>query len=74
MALAHHDLTFETLAGYDWGRLPESSLVVDVGGGLGSQSLLLAKHHSQLRFVVQDREAVVRDAVEVCVLYFMQAV
>ena len=58
---------FETSAGYTWGQLPEGSLIVDVGGGVGPQSLLLAKHHPQLRFAVQDREAVARDAVEVCV-------
>jgi ubiquinone/menaquinone biosynthesis C-methylase UbiE len=68
VALAHHDLTFDTSAGYAWGQLPEGSLIVDVGGGLGSQSLLLAKYHPQLRFVVQDREAAIRDTVEVCVL------
>lgn len=52
------------LEGYAWGQLPEGSLIVDVGGGVGSQSLVLAKHHPQLRFVVQDREAVVRDTIE----------
>ncbi|KAI0278934.1 O-methyltransferase [Russula aff. rugulosa BPL654] len=52
------------LEGYAWGQLPEGSLIVDVGGGVGSQSLVVAKDHPQLRFVVQDREAVVRDAVE----------
>ncbi|KAI0278930.1 S-adenosyl-L-methionine-dependent methyltransferase [Russula aff. rugulosa BPL654] len=52
------------LEGYAWGQLPEGSLIVDVGGGVGSQSLVVAKYHPQLRFVVQDREAVVRDAVE----------
>ena len=41
-------------------------MIVDIGGGVGSQSLVIAKDHPQLRFVVQDREAVVRDAVEVC--------
>jgi len=35
MALAHH-FTFETSAGYTWGQLPEGSLIVDVGGGLGA--------------------------------------
>lgn len=54
--------------GYSWERLPEGSLVVDVGGGVGSQSLLLANHHPQLHFVVQDRESVVGDAIEVCAL------
>ena len=53
------------LAGYAWGELPEGSLVVDVGGGVGSQTLLLALHHPHLRFIVQDRESVVGDAVEV---------
>jgi hypothetical protein len=52
------------LEGYGWGQLPEGSLIVDVGGGVGSQSLVLANHYPHLRFVVQDREAVVRDAVE----------
>ena len=42
-------------------------MVIDVGGGVGSQSLLLALHHPNLRFIVQDRESVVGDAVEVCV-------
>jgi hypothetical protein len=31
---------------------------------------VLANHHPHLRFVVQDREQVVRDAVEVCALLF----
>lgn len=42
--------------------------MVDVGGGVGAQTLLLADHHPQLRFVVQDRETVLGDAVEVCAL------
>ena len=67
--LRHH-LTFETsiFAGYGWEHLPEGSLVVDVGGGVGSQSLTLASNHPQLRFVVQDRESVVGDAINVCVM------
>jgi len=52
--------------GYAWEHLPQGSLVVDVGGGVGAQSFTLAKHHPQLRFVVQDRESVVGDAIEVC--------
>ncbi|KAF8489526.1 S-adenosyl-L-methionine-dependent methyltransferase [Russula emetica] len=52
------------LEGYAWGQLPEGSLIVDIGGGVGSQSLVLANHHPHLRFVIQDRESVVRDAVE----------
>ena len=54
------------MTGYGWERLPEGSLVVDVGGGVGAQSLTLAKHYPQLRFVVQDRESVLGDATDVC--------
>ncbi|KAH9012304.1 S-adenosyl-L-methionine-dependent methyltransferase [Lactarius hengduanensis] len=45
-------------------KLPPGSLVVDVGGGVGQQSLTLARCHPDLRFVVQDREAVLGDANE----------
>ena len=40
-------------------------MVIDVGGGVGAQSLTLANHHSHLRFVVQDRESVIGNAIEV---------
>ena len=65
--IAYHHLTLRisNFIGYPWGHLPQGSLVVDVGGGVGSQSFTLAKHHPQLRFVVQDRESVLGDAVEV---------
>ena len=51
--------------GNTWEDIPEGSLVVDVGGGVGKQSLTLATHQPHLRFVVQDRESVVGDATEV---------
>lgn len=41
--------------GFDWGSLPEGSLVVDVGGGIGSTSMTIAKTFSHLRFCIQDR-------------------
>ncbi|KAH9994290.1 S-adenosyl-L-methionine-dependent methyltransferase [Russula vinacea] len=53
---------YAILEGYDWELLPEGSLVVDVGGSVGAQSLTLAKHYQQLRFVIQDRESVLGDA------------
>ena len=53
---------------YGWGNLLEGSLVVDVGCGVGSQSLTLATHHPHLHFIVQDREAVIGDAIQVCAL------
>ncbi|KAH9990786.1 hypothetical protein BJV77DRAFT_1068730 [Russula vinacea] len=52
------------MEGYDWGRLLEGLLVVDVGGGSDGHSLTLAKHHPQLSFFVQDRESVVGDAID----------
>jgi hypothetical protein len=53
------------MAGFDWKSLKQNALVVDVGGGIGSQSMVLAKNHSHLRFIVQDREQVLKDAVSV---------
>ncbi|KAI0697894.1 O-methyltransferase [Cytidiella melzeri] len=50
------------LNGFDWKALPADSVVVDVGGGIGSQSMILAKTFDHLKFVVQDREEVVPDA------------
>ncbi|KZV76728.1 S-adenosyl-L-methionine-dependent methyltransferase [Peniophora sp. CONT] len=37
--------------GMDWAGLGEHALVVDVGGGLGAQSLTLSKHCPNLRFI-----------------------
>jgi hypothetical protein len=45
--------------------LKHDALVVDVGGGIGSQSMTLAQNYSHLRFVIQDREPVLKDAVMV---------
>ncbi|KAJ7434528.1 O-methyltransferase, partial [Mycena galericulata] len=49
------------LHGFDWGALPRGSVVVDVGGGIGSTSMLLASAFAEegLRFVIQDRAVVV---------------
>lgn len=60
---SHSNLT--GAAGFDWGALPHGSVVVDVGGGVGSQPLALAKAFSQLKFVVQDQESTVADGKKV---------
>jgi hypothetical protein len=46
-------------AGFDWAALGSGALVVDVGGGIGSQSLILANTFPRLRFVIQDLESVI---------------
>ncbi|TDL27010.1 S-adenosyl-L-methionine-dependent methyltransferase [Rickenella mellea] len=50
------------LDGFEWKDLPSGSIVVDVGGGIGSQSLTIAQAHHHLKIVVQDREPVVKEA------------
>lgn len=52
--------------GFDWKALPEKALVVDVGGGVGSQTLTLAKKFSHLNFVIQDTDATQPNAEKVC--------
>ncbi|RPD58019.1 S-adenosyl-L-methionine-dependent methyltransferase [Lentinus tigrinus ALCF2SS1-7] len=49
---------------FPWDKLPTGSVIVDVGGGIGSMSVQLAEKYPQLRFIVQDRlqtVAVARD-------------
>ncbi|KAK0450283.1 uncharacterized protein EV420DRAFT_1338011 [Desarmillaria tabescens] len=55
------------LNGFDWHALPRGSIVVDVGGGIGSTSMFLAHAFSNpadedsigLKFIIQDRPIVV---------------
>ena len=53
-------------AALDWTSLPRGSIIVDVGGGIGSTSMLLASAFSSsegedlgLKFIIQDRRVVV---------------
>jgi len=48
------------LQGFDWAGLGEGSLIVDVGGGIGSTSMTLAKAFPHLRFCIQDRPKTVK--------------
>ncbi|EJD51549.1 O-methyltransferase [Auricularia subglabra TFB-10046 SS5] len=50
------------LQGFNWKGLAPGSTVIDVGGGVGSLSLILAKAFPDLRLVVQDREATIKAA------------
>jgi hypothetical protein len=63
---------------YDWKSLSKGDLVVDVGGGIGSATLHVAKAFPDLRFIVQGREGTVaagtkvRDMQWVCLLVLKQ--
>ncbi|KAF8889653.1 S-adenosyl-L-methionine-dependent methyltransferase [Infundibulicybe gibba] len=46
--------------GFNWSGLPESSLVVDVGGGNGSETFEIIKKAPHLKVIVQDREQVIQ--------------
>ncbi|KAI0346013.1 S-adenosyl-L-methionine-dependent methyltransferase [Trametopsis cervina] len=48
--------------GFEWQKLGQGAVVVDVGGGIGSQSLALAKTFKHLNFVLQDRQPVLDSA------------
>ncbi|VDB96625.1 unnamed protein product [Peniophora sp. CBMAI 1063] len=50
------------LRGYEWEKLPEGAVVVDVGGGVGTQSKKVFERCPGLKIVVQDREPVVKAA------------
>ncbi|PSS38136.1 hypothetical protein PHLCEN_2v43 [Hermanssonia centrifuga] len=45
--------------------LPQGSLIVDVGGGVGSQTHALAKAFDHLSLVVQDRDAMIEEAAKI---------
>jgi hypothetical protein len=48
------ELTAVCFAGFPWETLAAGSIVVDVGGGVGSACLPLARKFPELKFVVQD--------------------
>ncbi|KAF7338950.1 O-methyltransferase [Mycena venus] len=50
------------LAGFKWADLSEGSVIVDVGGGVGSTALIIAKAVPHVNLVVQDRSSVIEDA------------
>lgn len=62
------------MQGFDWKGLPADALVVDVGGGIGSQSLHLAKSFNHLKFIVQDRPAVLDAANQVIQRYNLEMI
>jgi hypothetical protein len=64
-ALTFCILCFFITLGFDWASLPRGSVIVDVGGGIGSTTMILATAFASteddalsLRFVIQDRAVV----------------
>jgi len=55
----------QILGAFDWATLPEGALVVDVGGGVGTSTLVLAETFEHLHVVVQDRPAVIDEGKKV---------
>ncbi|KAK7028529.1 putative S-adenosyl-L-methionine-dependent methyltransferase [Favolaschia claudopus] len=52
------------LKGFKWSDIPENSLIVDVGGGIGSLSLEIAQANPHLRFLIQDKAAVIQEGTQ----------
>ncbi|CCM00235.1 uncharacterized protein FIBRA_02264 [Fibroporia radiculosa] len=50
------------LRGFNWASLPEGSIVVDCGGGVGSVSLPIVQTCPQIHLIVQDTGPVVAEA------------
>lgn len=59
--------------GFDWGNLPVGSKFVDVGGGVGTQAMILAREYPHLKYVVQDRAEVIANAKQVSQLSLVSA-
>ena len=51
--------------GFLWEQLPQGSILVDVGGGIGGHSIKVADAYPHICVVVEDREQVVSTAKEV---------
>ena len=52
-------------SGFEWSELPNNSVIVDVGGGIGSQTMTLARAYTKLKFIVQDRQPTIYQAEKV---------
>ncbi|PIL29528.1 hypothetical protein GSI_08336 [Ganoderma sinense ZZ0214-1] len=57
-----HETESQILQAFSWEDLSPGSVLVDVGGGIGSQSILVAEAHPHIHVVVEDRAQVVSTA------------
>lgn len=55
----------EKYLAFNWKNLSDGSIVVDVGGGLGTASLPLARDFPGIQLVVQDLPGVIAEAKQV---------
>jgi tRNA1(Val) A37 N6-methylase TrmN6 len=51
--------------GFDFTTVPPSSLVVDVGGGIGAVAQMVLQKNSKLKAIVQDRQEVCEQGIAV---------
>ncbi|OJT06906.1 Sterigmatocystin 8-O-methyltransferase [Trametes pubescens] len=61
----HWELAENVVHGFAWNDLPKGSVVVDIGGGIGSVSVTLSQAYPHLNFAVEDRgpvAAIAREA------------
>ncbi|KAJ3732263.1 S-adenosyl-L-methionine-dependent methyltransferase [Lentinula guzmanii] len=61
------------LKGFDWASLPEGSVIVDVGGGIGVSSISIVRAFGHLKCIVQDRAMVLKLGTEHCQKLFPDA-
>lgn len=57
---------------FDWTSVPEGCKFVDVGGGVGTASGVLADAQKHFQIIVQDRPAVVADGLQACLPFAVQ--
>lgn len=52
---------------YPWQSLPSQAVVIDVGGGIGTSALQIARRNRDLKVIVQDIPIVIEQAKEVSI-------
>ncbi|KAJ7795876.1 S-adenosyl-L-methionine-dependent methyltransferase [Mycena olivaceomarginata] len=62
------------LDAFPWDNLPKDSVIIDVAGGVGSASLILAHAHPHLRFVIEDQAQVVSHGNQIWEREFPEAI
>jgi hypothetical protein len=53
--------------GFPWNSLPDGAKIVDVGGGIGTMSMIIANEYPKFQYVVQDLPHVISNAASVSI-------